>query len=155
MCQVGSKFYRPQHSYGKVIFSSVCHSVHGGGGQTPSPGQTPLLRRQTPPMADRHPPPADGYCSGRYASYWNAFLYIFLRLTSRRFRTGPGVVPAKVPQDVENLVIVLNGREDSKVEFSTVWLNYLTSSLPRLVNLAVVMLGNEMCINRYVYRSHN
>ena len=60
------------------------------------------------------------------------------------------MVPAKVPQDVENLVIVLNGREDSKVEFSTVWLNYLTSSLPRLVNLAVVMLGNEMCDNRYV-----
>ena len=29
--------------------------------------------RQTPP------PPADGYCCGRYASYWNAFLFsIFL-----------------------------------------------------------------------------
>ena len=31
-----------------------------------------------PPWADpplgRHPP-ADGYCSGRYASYWNAFLF--------------------------------------------------------------------------------
>ena len=74
---------------------------------------------------------------------------------SRRFRTGPGVVPAKVPQDVENLVIVLNGREDSKIEFSTVWLNYLTSSLPRLINLAVVMLGNEMCVNRYTKNSSN
>ena len=67
-----------------------------------------------------------------------------------RFRTGPGVVPAKVPQDVENLIIVLNGREPSKVEYSSVWLNYLASSLPRLNNLAVVMLGNEMCSNRYV-----
>ena len=43
-------------------------------GQTPPwadipPGQTPP--GQTPP-AD---PPADGYCCGRYASYWNAFLY--------------------------------------------------------------------------------
>ena len=65
------------------------------------------------------------------------------------------MVPAKVPQDVENLVIVLNGREDSKIEFSTVWLNYLTSSLPRLVNLAVVMLGNEMCLNRYTENSNN
>ena len=35
---------------------------------TPS-GQTPLLGRHTPP------PTADGYFSGRYASYWNAFLY--------------------------------------------------------------------------------
>ena len=25
----------------------------------------------------RHPPPADGYCCGRYASYWNAFLFWF------------------------------------------------------------------------------
>ena len=30
----------------------------------------------------RHPPPpADGYCCGRYASYWNAFLFIFLTRT--------------------------------------------------------------------------
>ena len=25
--------------------------------------------------ADTPPPPVDGYCHGRYASYWNAFLY--------------------------------------------------------------------------------
>ena len=40
------------------------------------PADTPLGRH---PL-DRHPPgqtpppPADGYCCGRYASYWNAFL---------------------------------------------------------------------------------
>ena len=39
---------------------SVILSI-GGVWQTPP--------RQTPPWADR-----DGYCSGRYASYWNAFL---------------------------------------------------------------------------------
>ena len=46
-------------------------------GQTPSsPGQTPLGtggRHPTPPRADT--PLPDGHCSGRYASYWNAFLY--------------------------------------------------------------------------------
>ena len=52
-------------------------------GQTPhgqtSPhwADTPLPGRhspgQTPPLADT--PPADGYCCGRYASYWNAFLF--------------------------------------------------------------------------------
>ena len=43
-------------------------------GQTP-PRQTPTWQTppsQTPPS--RHPP-RDGYCSGRYASYWNAFLF--------------------------------------------------------------------------------
>ena len=33
--------------------------------ETP-PGRHPL---------GRHPPPPDGHCSGRYATYWNAFLY--------------------------------------------------------------------------------
>ena len=40
-----------------------------------TPRQTPLTPRHPP---GRHPPgppsPADGYCSGRYASYWNPFL---------------------------------------------------------------------------------
>ena len=51
--------------------------------QTPpragTPGvDTPLDQAPTP--ASRPPragtPPADGYCCGQYASYWNAFLYI-------------------------------------------------------------------------------
>ena len=47
-------------------------------GQTLLLGRHPLGRyppsRQTP-RAGRHPPTsADGYCSGRYAPYWNAFL---------------------------------------------------------------------------------
>ena len=49
---------------------------------TPSPGQTPHpWQSNTPPRAGRHPlgrhaprTQADGYCSGRYASYWNACL---------------------------------------------------------------------------------
>ena len=34
----------------------------------------PRLGRHTP-QADTPPPPADGYCSERYAYYWNAFLF--------------------------------------------------------------------------------
>ena len=48
--------------------------------------------RQTPPVADWQtpPPPPDGHCSGRYASYRNAFLlkivfYKFYRI-SRFYR---------------------------------------------------------------------
>ena len=33
------------------------------------------------------PPTVDGYCHGRYASYWNAFLFIYARLQLSQF--GP------------------------------------------------------------------
>ena len=61
--------YLPQRNCGKVIFSqaSVSHSVHSGGGVRGGGG----CIARTPP----------GRCceirsvSGRYASYWNAFLF--------------------------------------------------------------------------------
>ena len=53
--------------------------------QTPLLGQTPPLGRhpshgQTPPLWADTPPPWDGPCSGRYASDWNAFLFIFVSI---------------------------------------------------------------------------
>ena len=36
---------------------------------------------QTPPPR----PPADGYCSGQYASYWNAFLFTVVATTNLLF----------------------------------------------------------------------
>ena len=41
--------------------------------QTPPLADTPLGRD---PPGQTPPPPADCHCSGRYASYWNAFLFI-------------------------------------------------------------------------------
>ena len=82
------------------IFRSVCQefsphwvsaSVHAGihhpQADTPHLGRHPLGRH--PP--GRHPPPADGYCGGRYASYWKAFLFnfgltLFIPLQSHRCR---------------------------------------------------------------------
>ena len=49
--------YRPQCSCGKVMFLHVSVILP----TDPPPAQTPL---------------SDGHCSGRYASYWNAFLLI-------------------------------------------------------------------------------
>ena len=59
-----------------VIFLHVRHPVHGGGegGQA----DTPLGRETPPPQQADTPPPRDGHCSGRYASYRNAFLYLFI-----------------------------------------------------------------------------
>ena len=53
------------------IFTSICHSVHGGGGL---PHRDPLNRDapgQRPPQTETIPRTVK---SGRYASYWNAFL---------------------------------------------------------------------------------
>ena len=88
-----------QHALGQT--SPMYPSMHWGRhppvsqhalGQTPPPAETPCVSQhalgQTPPWADtpgRHPflpdtpladtSPADGYCSGRYASYRNAFFF--------------------------------------------------------------------------------
>ena len=81
-----SFYYRPQRSFGKVIFSQACVKNSVRGGCLP---QCMLGYTHNPP--DR-PPPADGYCSGQYASYWNAFLllvvipqfYLFVGNTEER-----------------------------------------------------------------------
>ena len=54
----------------------TCLSVHGGGSAQCMLGYQPP--EQTLPGSRQPPPPADGYCCGRYASYWNAFLFIFV-----------------------------------------------------------------------------
>ena len=66
-------------------------------GQTPTWADTPLARH---PLC-RHPlaihphwadtPPADSYCCGRYAFYWNAFVLIF---KTPLFGTSGDVCPA-------------------------------------------------------------
>ena len=77
--------YRPQQSWGQGnIFTPVCHSVHRGvclsvcwDTTTPPRADTPRRSRTPPPGADTPPPEADSSkrsTSGRYASYWNAFL---------------------------------------------------------------------------------
>ena len=88
---VPTYYYRPQRSCGKVIFSqvSISHSVHGGRGVDlsmhwgrHSPGRHPPCRHLLPTT--------DVYCSGQYASYWNAFLFgqIFLQTVWKWIQMG-------------------------------------------------------------------
>ena len=65
-------YYRPQRSCGKVIFSQACvkNSVHGG-----CLPQCMLGYTHTQTTPGQTPPPPDGHCNGRYASYWNVFLF--------------------------------------------------------------------------------
>ena len=57
------------------IFTSVSDSVHRAG----LSGRHPLWQT---PLLGRHLPTADKYCSWRYASYWNAFLFVVFPETS-------------------------------------------------------------------------
>ena len=99
--------YHPQRSCEGYVITPVCHSVHRGGlpqcilgyhapradtlwtrhppRSRHHPDQAPPRSRHPPdqaPPQSRHPPgpapPADGYCCGRYASYWNAFLFTLI-----------------------------------------------------------------------------
>ena len=91
LCNKWPKWLIEQNSsysdYFNVIFGFTSNSRAPGGPVTTPPRQTtpwantPLGRhppRHTSPLGKsslgRTPPPRDGHCSGRYASYWNAFL---------------------------------------------------------------------------------
>ena len=109
-----------QHALGRGCVSQ--HGLGREVWQTPPPGRQPRDRHlplgrhhpwQTPPLADttlgrHHPgqtlpgqvppgqtcPPTDGHCSGRYASYWNAFLFFFCLFSLKsetRNRSAPSL----------------------------------------------------------------
>ena len=79
----------------KVMFLHLCVCPQGGGSASVHAGYHPTSQEQAPPRAgtlpgNRHPQ-ADGYCCGRYASYWNAFLSIeqfwwLIKVTPYSFR---------------------------------------------------------------------
>ncbi|XP_020781723.2 ribitol-5-phosphate xylosyltransferase 1 [Boleophthalmus pectinirostris] len=68
------------------------------------------------------------------------------------FYTGPAVVQGHVPLDMNSVVLVLNGREQQKVSYSTRWLEHVQALVhSRTVShAAVVLLGNEQCNNDWI-----
>ncbi|XP_034500053.1 ribitol-5-phosphate xylosyltransferase 1 isoform X2 [Ailuropoda melanoleuca] len=72
--------------------------------------------------------------------------------THYSFITGPAVVPGYFPIDVNNVVLILNGREKAKVFYATQWLLYAQNLVQtqKLQHLAVVLLGNEHCNNEWI-----
>ena len=96
--------YRPQRSWAKVIFSQACLSTGGEGclphcmlgyprSRPPWTRHPPEQTPPPPPPRTRHPPwvhtpwEADSSIqstSGRYASYWNAFLFYRWKFCSIR-----------------------------------------------------------------------
>uniref|UniRef100_A0A8C4WYQ0 Ribitol xylosyltransferase 1 n=1 Tax=Eptatretus burgeri TaxID=7764 RepID=A0A8C4WYQ0_EPTBU len=69
------------------------------------------------------------------------------------FYTGPAVVPRGLPVvDGTAVVLVLNGREQSKVTVAQEWLRYLGEQVRGggVTEAALVLLGNERCENDWL-----
>ena len=101
--------YRRQRSCDGYVFTDVC--VHRGGGipaclcrwypsmpcnRSPGgsgPGGVPargvVCSQGICSWGETPPPKADGYCCGRYASYWNAFLLLIVILCVDRLLIFP------------------------------------------------------------------
>ncbi len=77
------------------------------------------------------------------------YCFKFHVLSHSRFRMGPGVHQSKTPQDVEHLILVLNGRAPDKVDFAKSWLDYL-NNYNNLKNVALMIIGSEVCDNDWL-----
>uniref|UniRef100_A0A3B5Q3C0 Ribitol xylosyltransferase 1 n=1 Tax=Xiphophorus maculatus TaxID=8083 RepID=A0A3B5Q3C0_XIPMA len=68
------------------------------------------------------------------------------------FYTGPAVVQGHVPLEMNSLVLVVNGREQQKVSYSTRWLEHVQALVlsNTVSHVAVVLLGNEQCNNDWI-----
>ncbi|KYO47700.1 transmembrane protein 5 isoform A [Alligator mississippiensis] len=68
------------------------------------------------------------------------------------FITGPAVVPGYFSVEADNVVLVLNGREEAKITYATQWLHYAQTLIQthKLQHVAVLLLGNEQCNNGWI-----
>ncbi|TWW75673.1 ribitol-5-phosphate xylosyltransferase 1 [Takifugu flavidus] len=68
------------------------------------------------------------------------------------FYTGPAVVQGHVPLNMNSLVVVLNGREQQKISYSTRWLEHVQTMVQSntVSHVAVVLLGSEQCNNNWI-----
>ena len=76
ICWTRQFHFRPQQSWGKVIFSQASVILLTGG--VPAPWGCLVWSRGC--LVE---PPRDGHSCGRYASYWNAFLFKCQSLKSK------------------------------------------------------------------------
>ena len=135
--------YRPQRSCDKVMFLrlSVILSTGGGVWQTPPladitpPGTDILSGRYTPARAGTLPP-RDGHCSGRYASYGNAFLFIIILrvIWSRQIKWNKKAQVSKKFYQVANAFMkgIIISLKLNTMLFKSVFTSYTLATLLKL-----------------------
>ena len=68
-----------------------------------------------------------------------------------KFRSGPLLTTDSLQHlDTPNLILVLNGRDKQKVKFATDWIKAVDKLKDKLVNVGIVMLGDEQCRNDWI-----
>lgn len=62
------------------------------------------------------------------------------------------MVQGHVPLNMNSLVVVLNGREQQKISYSTRWLEHVQTMVQSntVSHVAVVLLGSEQCNNNWI-----
>ncbi|EGD77267.1 hypothetical protein PTSG_08361 [Salpingoeca rosetta] len=65
------------------------------------------------------------------------------------FRSGPGVIPQKVPHNAKHVVLILNGHNEEKIPTAKQWLDLLPQ-LPHLEAVGLVVLAQEDCTNHWL-----
>ena len=112
-------YYHPQRSWGKVIFSQASVILLTGGGVCSQGGLLLggvcsrgclLLRVCLLPGGAWWRPPRDGHCSGRYASYWNAFLLTSLNTCFTEAKNNRGCETFENVSALSSVYLFANGR---------------------------------------------
>lgn len=77
---------------------------------------------------------------------------VLLATLFHSFYTGPAVVQGHIPVDTDSVVLVLNGREQQKISYSTQWLQHAHALVQAhtVTHVAVVLLGSEQCTNDWI-----
>ena len=137
----------------------VSASVYAGMPDPPRPGRHPLPRPGRHPPRTRQTPPqvADSsirYTSGRYASYWNAYLFTisscisFTHLISSSFSFSPATtVPS--PSLLHHLVPCLEVKVLFLFHGSVLWSPLLLLLLPLLSRLALALSSFSFSISSF------
>ena len=69
------------------------------------------------------------------------------------YTTGPSLIAGTADTSIKDLIIIVNGRDQSKVKAAKVWLDVLVNKerFNQLRNLGLVLLGNELCENEWLW----
>ncbi|KAF7493918.1 hypothetical protein SSS_05498 [Sarcoptes scabiei] len=80
----------------------------------------------------------------------------YLNSLSLLFRSGPSLKIESLERfPVENLILILNWRSSSKIEYSLKWLDVIDRDrLSTIKNIGIIALGNERCNNSWFLENY-
>ena len=96
------------------------------------PGKHTPLGKHTP-SREAHPPPGNGCRCGRYASYWNAFLFLF-NFEWRRAKTKLTILPFLYCTEIVKKPFRIKFRKKYKKQCSQIWRCFVTKLMDLIIS---------------------